>query len=77
MPNLAGEQHPNATLSALAVAEIRNIYARSKGAKYVRRGTRLALAKQFGVTLSAIKHIVGGRTWRYPPTDYPFHPPPD
>jgi hypothetical protein len=62
--NSAGERNPTAILTYAAVAEIRRTYETSMGAKYVRRGTREALAKKHGVSISTIKDVVAGNSWK-------------
>lgn len=60
---LSGQDHPRARLTNAQATEIRRRYAEAMGARYVRRGTRQALAIEFGVPLHVIKDLVGGRSW--------------
>ena len=60
---LSGENHPRATVTREQVDEMRRQYAESMGAVYVKRGTRQRLAEKFGVTISVVKDVIGGRSW--------------
>ena len=55
--NHAGERNGRARLTAETVAEIRR---RSTG----RYGEQSALAREFGVSASAVAQLLRGRTWR-------------
>ena len=58
-----GERNPRARLTAEQVREIRATYANA--GKYIKRGTRAALAKKFGVPVGSIKDVAYGRSWRH------------
>lgn len=69
-----GERNPRALLTAMAVIDIRRTYVASMGAKYVRRGTREALAKKYGVSIGIVKAVISGDSWAHIPdlSDPPF-----
>lgn len=52
----AGDDHPNARLTAEQVADIRRRYTG-------RRGQQAAFAREFGVSKSAVHLVVHGRNW--------------
>ena len=54
----AGEQHPNAQLTADKVREIRRLFA-------TEQYTKVALGHMFGVTDANIRAIVNRKTWKH------------
>lgn len=59
------EQHPRATITLAAAEEIRRrhkVEALTPAGR-VPRGWRQRIASEFGITLSSVKDIVGGRVW--------------
>lgn len=63
-PRLVGRQQSQAKLTEDAVREIRAVYARRSGAK-VPDGTRVSLARKFGVSVNLISHVAAGIDWRH------------
>ncbi|AIZ65433.1 hypothetical protein PK28_17365 (plasmid) [Hymenobacter sp. DG25B] len=61
-----GQDHYRAKLTPEKVSQLRNRAGQGEMLK--------ALAQEFGVTSSAISHIVRGRTWRTAPTHSPIPP---
>lgn len=59
-----GERNGRARLTADQARQIKAIYASVPPGHYVRRGSRTALAKTFGVTVRSIKDVAAGRSWR-------------
>ncbi len=53
----SGEKNSQSKVTADQVVEIRRAYAAREGSQY-------ALARKFGMTQSAISHIVSGKNWR-------------
>jgi hypothetical protein len=51
------EKHHNAKLTLRAVKEIRALYASKEPGKYIKRGTKAALAKKYGVSIAVIGDV--------------------
>jgi hypothetical protein len=59
---LHGEEHGRAVLTAVEVSEIRTLYKAHQ--RWDKDTTQEALARRFGVSVSNIRFIITGATWR-------------
>lgn len=65
-PPITGERNGYSRLTVKQAFEIRRRYVRGNpGGRGEQSGSTRALAREFGVSQSAIQAIVGGRNWRH------------
>jgi hypothetical protein len=54
-----GEQHPQATMTSEVVKQLR------QALKLRRTLTNKALARKFGITSTAVKHVLSNKRWKH------------